>query len=114
MARNLVAALMQALVVLACAGYAVAEDAIPIDDNSFKCLNQMTKVRHFYVDNLLGDLDATVAVANSASGGTYPPGSVLQLFAGEAMVKQRPGYNPATKDWEFFELDVSPEGTKIA
>lgn len=114
MARNLVVALMQALVVLACAGYAVAEDAIPIDDHSFKCLNQMTKVRHFYVDNLLGDLDATVAVANSAAGGTYPPGSVLQLFAGEAMVKQRPGYNPATKDWEFFELDVSPEGSKIA
>jgi hypothetical protein len=92
----------------------VAEDAIPITDQSFKCLNQMTKVKHFYVDNLLGDLDATVAVAKSETGGVYPPGSVLQLFAGEVMVKQRPGFNPATKDWEFFELDVSPEGSKIA
>ena len=93
----------------------MAEDStgIPIDGNSFKCLSQMTKVKHFYVDNLLGDLDATVAVAKSETGGVYPPGSVLQLFAGEVMIKQKPGFNPATKDWEFFELDVSAEGSKI-
>lgn len=29
------------------------------------------------------------------------------------MVKQQKGFNPATKDWEFFELDVSKEGSKI-
>lgn len=113
MARNVLPAVLQSLLILLCAGYAVAEDAIPVTDQSFKCLNQMTKVKHFYVDNLLGDLDATVAVAKSETGGVYPPGSVLQLFAGEVMVKQRPGFNPATKDWEFFELDVSPEGSKI-
>lgn len=113
MARNVLPAVLQSLLILLCTGYAVAEDAIPITDQSFKCLNQMTKVKHFYVDNLLGDLDATVAVAKSETGGVYPPGSVLQLFAGEVMVKQRPGFNPATKDWEFFELDVSPEGSKI-
>jgi hypothetical protein len=31
----------------------------------------MTHVRQFYVDNLLGNLDATLAVANSATGGKY-------------------------------------------
>ncbi len=115
MARNPIPAIAQFLLVLLCAGHAVAENSagIPIDDSSFKCLSQMTKVRHFYVDNLLGDLDATVAVAQSESGGVYPPGSVLQLFAGEVMIKQKPGFNPATRDWEFFELDVSPEGSKI-
>lgn len=113
MARNVLPAVLQSLLILLCTGYAVAEDAIPVTDQSFKCLNQMTKVKHFYVDNLLGDLDATVAVAKSETGGVYPPGSVLQLFAGEVMIKQRPGFNPATKDWEFFELDVSPEGSKI-
>src|SRR5262245_37782370 len=91
MARNLVPALFQAFAVLVCTGYAIAEEGIPIDDKSFKCLAQMTKVKHFYVDNLLGDLDGTIAVAKSETGGVYPPGSVLQLFAGEVMVKQKPG-----------------------
>jgi hypothetical protein len=38
----------------------------------------MHPVRRSYVDNLLGDLDATLAVATSATGGVYPPGSVVQ------------------------------------
>jgi hypothetical protein len=73
----------------------------------------MTHVRHFYVDNLLGNLDATLAVADSATGGTYPAGSVIQLVPGEAMVKRDKGFNPVTHDWEFFELDVSKDGTQI-
>src|SRR5262245_66209269 len=73
----------------------------------------MTAVRHFYVDNLRGDLDATLAAANSPNGAVYPPGSVIQLIPGEAMVKRDKGFNAATHDWEFFELDVSKEGTKI-
>ena len=28
-------------------------------------------------------------------------------------MKHHPGYNAATKDWEFFELDVQPGATKI-
>lgn len=86
---------------------------LAIDENSFKCLRQMTAVRHFFVDNLLGDLDATIAVAQSTDGGTYPPGSVVQLVPTEAMVKHRPGWNAATRDWEFFELDVSAEGSTV-
>jgi len=70
-------------------------------------------VRHFYVDNLRGPVDATLAAANSSTGAVYPPGSVVQLIPGEAMVKRDKGFNPATRDWEFFELDVSKEGTQI-
>ncbi len=88
------------------------ENAIPVDDSSFKCLNQMVKVRHFFVDNLLGNRAATVAVATRDSG-TYPPGSVVQLIPGEVMVKQPQGFNAFTHDWEFFELDVSAQGSKI-
>jgi hypothetical protein len=88
------------------------ENPIPIDDKSFKCLNEMVKVRHFYVDNLLGNRAATVAVATRDSG-TYPPGSVVQLIPGEVMVKQPQGFNDFTHDWEFFELDVSAQGSKI-
>jgi hypothetical protein len=84
-----------------------------IDASSFVCLEEMTAIRHFFVANLLGDLDATVAVAESTDGGVYPPGSVVQLVPTEVMVKHPPGWNAATRDWEFFELDVSAEGSSI-
>jgi hypothetical protein len=73
----------------------------------------MTPVRQFYVDNLRSNLPATLAAANSPNGAIYPPGSLIQLVPGEAMVKREKGFNPATRDWEFFELDVSKDGTQI-
>src|SRR5262249_35156594 len=63
--------------------------------------------------DLLGNLDATLAAANSTTGTVYPPGSVIQLIPSEAMVKRDKGFNTATHDWEFFELDVSKDGTQI-
>ena len=86
---------------------------VKVDESSFRCITKMTRVRHFYVDNLRGDLPATLAAANARAGAVYPPGSVIQLIPGEAMVKRAKGFNPATRDWEFFELDVSKDGTKI-
>ena len=55
----------------------------------FSCIRDMTPVRGFYVDNLKGDLEATVAVASEGQG-TYPPGSVVQLVPTEVMVKREP------------------------
>ena len=95
---------------------ATPDDAAPelvIAADAFRCLDDMTAVRHFFVDNLIGDLEATIAVAESTEGGVYPPGSVVQLVPTEVMVKHYPGWNAATRDWEFFELDVSAEGSSI-
>jgi len=58
-------------------------------------------------------VDATLAAAKSTNGAVYPPGSVIQLVPGEAMVKRDKGLNTTTHDWEFFELDVSKDGTQI-
>ena len=73
---------------------ASADDAkkIEVTDETFKCLTEMTPVRGFFVANLLGKLDDTLKVANSASGGRYPPGSVIQLVPTEVMVKHREGF----------------------
>jgi hypothetical protein len=87
--------------------------AIEVSDKTFNCIRDMTKVRGFYVDNVLGDIDATVKTAKSTVGGEYPPGSLVQLIPGEVMLKHKKGYNPVTKDWEFFELDVSANGSTI-
>jgi len=86
---------------------------LDIDASTFECLENMTKVKHFYVDNLLGDLEATLAVAQSTDGGVYPPGSVVQLVPTEVMIKHPTGFNAATRDWEFFELDVDENGSSI-
>ncbi len=90
-----------------------AAQAIKVDNGSFRCIRQMTPVRHFYVDNLLGHVDATVAAANAKAGAIYPEGSLVQLVPTEAMVKREKDFNPATGDWEFFELEVSESGSTI-
>ncbi len=86
---------------------------LKITDSSFSCIRDMNRVRTLYVSNLLGNDDATIAVAKSKDGGEYPVGSVVQLVPTEVMVKRKKGFNIATKDWEFFELTVSKEGSKI-
>jgi hypothetical protein len=93
----------------------MAQSSQPIEVNAdtFDCLTDMTAVRGFFVDNLLGDLEATVAAANAPEGAPYPTGSVVQLVPTEVMIKQPEGTSPATNDWEFFELNVSPEGSEI-
>ncbi|OFE12787.1 hypothetical protein PHACT_06245 [Pseudohongiella acticola] len=93
---------------------AQSSQPIEVTADTFDCLTEMTAVRGFFVDNLLGDLDATVAAANAAEGAPYPVGSVVQLVPTEVMLKQPEGTSPATNDWEFFELNVSPEGSEIA
>jgi hypothetical protein len=85
-----------------------------VTEASFKNINDMTPVRGFFVDNLAGDLDATLVVANSTEGGTYPVGTLIQFFPGEAMVKQPAGFSPGTGDWEFFDLDVDGNGNGTA
>src|SRR5262245_52708431 len=113
--RTTCIAMLCAVAFLLSAGHGSSADrtASPdhqIDAKSFRCITKMTPVRHFYVDNLRGDLDATLATANSPNGAVYPPGSVIQLIPGEAMVKRDKGFNTSTHDWEFFELDVSKDG----
>ena len=90
-----------------------ASHPLSISEKSFRCMTEMTHIGHFYVDNLSGNLKGTVQIAESKTGGVYPVGSVIQLVPTEVMVKREKGFNAATHDWEFFELDVSPGGSRI-
>ncbi len=90
-----------------------APAVVKVDDSSFQCMRKMLPVRHFYVDNLLGNQAGTLAAANAPKGAVYPAGSVVQLVPTEVMVKREAGFSPATGDWEFFELDVNDQGSKI-
>ena len=97
----------------AAAGAVGADGKITVTDKSFGCMTQLKPVRGFFVGNLLGDEQGTLKVALSKTGGVYPPGSVVQLVPTEVMVKQPVGFNAVTRDWEFFELDVSKSGSVI-
>lgn len=80
---------------------------------TFGCMRDMTPVGRFYVDNLAGNVDETVAIAESETGGEFPVGSLVQLVPGEVMIKREPGFSAETRDWEFFELNVSADGSEI-
>ncbi|HEX5006011.1 MAG TPA: hypothetical protein VFV70_02795 [Hyphomonadaceae bacterium] len=86
---------------------------VKVTADSFGCIRDMVPVRGFYVDNLLGDVADTLAAANHPYGGKWPPGSVVMRIPTEAMVKHGKGFNPATNDWEFFDLTVKGDATRI-
>ena len=86
---------------------------ILVTDDTFVCLKKMHTVRGYFVDNLLGKLDDTVAAAMQPEGAPFPPGSIVQLIPTEVMIKHHKGWSTKTGDWEFFALDVSKEGSKI-
>jgi hypothetical protein len=43
----------------------------------------------------------------------YPVGTIIQIFPFEAMVKRGGGFNPDGRGWEFFNLDVTADSTRI-
>jgi hypothetical protein len=88
--------------------------AIKVSASDFTCMTQLTPVRGFFVGNIEGDLAASLKVARAPKGAEYPVGTLIQLIPTEAMVKQPAGTRPATRDWEFFELEVSKSGSRIA
>ncbi|HET8621232.1 MAG TPA: hypothetical protein VFM27_19830 [Acidimicrobiales bacterium] len=90
-----------------------AVEDVEVEAGDFTALADMTPVRGFFVNNLLGHTDEAVAVAENPDGGVYPVGTVIQLIPQEAMVKRAEGFSPETNDWEFFTLDATPAGTTI-
>lgn len=114
-----------ALVAATAAGLAVLAGCAPstpaktspqtrqITQADFGCMRDLTPVGRFYVGNLAGNVEETVRVAQSATGGPFPVGSVVQLVPTEVMIKREAGFSAATNDWEFFELDVGPQGSAI-
>lgn len=81
--------------------------------SDFGCILKWDKVDRYRITNLLGFQKQALAIARSKDGGVFPVGTVIQLVPQEAMVKRRKGWNPKTKDWEFFFLKVDKNGTQI-
>lgn len=100
---------------MAAGGTANTGEDIDMTADDFSCIADWDRVSGFRITNLLGHLDEALAVANSATGGVYPVGTVIQHLPTEAMVKRATGFSPETRDWEFFLLELSSDGmTTIA
>ncbi|MCU0687857.1 MAG: hypothetical protein MUF34_37375, partial [Polyangiaceae bacterium] len=95
------------------AGGAGASGDVELTAADFGCILDWPKVRGLRVTNKFGPVAPSVDAANQVGTVDYPIGTVIQHVPHEAMVKRRPGFNPAAGDWEFFVLDVSAQGTTI-
>jgi hypothetical protein len=95
------------------AGQGGGADDTELTAADLDCILGWPKVRRFRITNKLGDVDASLAVANQPGSGDYPPGTVIQLVPHEVMVKRRAGFSAASNDWEFLFLEVAAEGATI-
>ena len=72
---------VSSVLILACFTGSVLADTDALTAESFDCVRDMTPVRGFYVDNVDGDLAATVAVAQSPTGGVLSTGLCCPIGA---------------------------------
>jgi hypothetical protein len=93
---------------------ASAQD-IAVTEQTFGCILEWPKVRNTYFkhDDPKKLKEAMRIFRESVPDKEYPVGTILQLIPFEAMVKHPREKFPTTNGWEFFDLDVSKEGTKI-
>lgn len=92
-----------------------AQSDVTVTASSFDCIRKGTKVRNTYIRNADSARLATAVriLRDSLPNVEYPVGTILQLVPAEAMVKHPRARFPASNGWEFFALDLSPQGTKI-
>jgi len=92
-----------------------AQTDVTVTARSFDCIRNGTKVRNTYIRNADPKLlaDAVRIFRDSVPNVEYPVGTFLQLVPMEAMVKHPRARFPATNGWEFFALELSPQGTSI-
>lgn len=89
---------------------------LTVSEQTFGCILDWPKVRNtrFKHSDPEKLKEAMRIFRDSVPDREYPVGTILQLIPFEAMVKHPREQFPNTNGWEFFFLDVSKEGTKIA
>jgi hypothetical protein len=102
-------------VVLALAAGAAAEFVARVKD--FRCLDEFSSVPgksfRIYHRNPRKLARALRIASGELPRRKYPVGTIIQVFPFEAMVKRGGGFNRDFGGWEFFNLRVSSEGTRI-
>jgi len=99
-----------------CIACSVFADDIAVSEQNFGCILDWPKIRNTHIQNTDPEKlkEAIRIFRDSVPDTEYPVGTILQLLPTEAMVKHQHGTFAQTNNWEFFSLDVSAAGTKIA
>lgn len=94
----------------------VSAQDVTVSEQTFGCILDWPKVRNTRFKQADPEKlkEAMRIFRGSVPDQEYPVGTILQLVPFEAMVKHPREKFPNTNGWEFFFLDVSKEGTKIA
>jgi hypothetical protein len=79
------------------------------------CIANGTKVRHTYIQHPdPAKLKEAVRLYESkVEGADYPEGTIFRMIPGEAMVKRSKTAFPQSNGWEYFALQVTPQGTTV-
>jgi len=98
-----------------CMVSSVSAEDIAVTEQTFGCILDWPKVRNTYFKHSDPEKlkEAMRIFRDSIPDRQYPVGTILQLIPFEAMVKHPREKFPNTNGWEFFDLDVSKEGTTI-
>ena len=92
-------------------GNVISEDFVAaLTDFDCNRNSEWTMVEIAHYKNALGHDAEMLATAESATGGTYPVGTIVQLNPLEAMVKRGQGFDATSNDWEFFLFNGPPDG----
>jgi hypothetical protein len=92
-------------------GNVIGEDFVAtLSDFDCNRNSEWTMVGVARYKNTLGHDAEMLAVARSATGGTYPVGTIAQLNPLEAMVKRGQGFDATSNDWEFFLFNGPSDG----
>lgn len=94
---------------------AVSARDLVVTAKGFGCVLNLPKVRNTRIQNPDPEKlkEAIRIFRDSVPDKQYPTGTILQLIPAEAMVKHDRTAFPKTNGWEFFALQVSPDGTQI-
>jgi hypothetical protein len=94
--------------------YAAARQFVA-QESDFQCLLDWPKVRDFRIFNANPKrMKKALRIAERGRRRRhYPVGTIIQLVPFEAMVKRGRGFDRACGGWEFFRLEVSPQGATI-
>lgn len=104
-----------AIPLMLCMASDLYAENITVTEHSFGCIKEWMKVRNTYIKHADPEKlkEAVRILKDSVPDKEYPVGTFLQLLPDEAMVKHSRQKFPETNGWEFFHLDLSPQGTKI-
>lgn len=79
------------------------------------CISDGTKVRHSFIQHAdpAKRQEAVRLYENKVENADYPEGTIIRMIPQEAMVKRTKAAFPKSNGWEYFAVQVTPQGSSV-